>query len=110
MTNLQFNVPASAGNTVLLIGFRDDPAFLGLDDISVLPLSPLLQNATSTGSAITIGWSALPGSLYQIQSTTNLAQTNWISLGDVDATNYTMTVSKPIITNLAQFYRIVLLP
>lgn len=34
-TNLQFAVSATVTNTVLELGFRDDPSFLGLDDISV---------------------------------------------------------------------------
>ncbi len=36
--NLQFVVTATATNTVLQLGFRDDQSFLGLDDIQVSPL------------------------------------------------------------------------
>ena len=34
-TNLQFLVTATGTNTVLALGLRDDPAYLGLDDVSV---------------------------------------------------------------------------
>ncbi|HEY1717245.1 MAG TPA: hypothetical protein VGH42_03000 [Verrucomicrobiae bacterium] len=34
-TNLQFAVVSTGANTVLQFGFRDDPSYLGLDDISV---------------------------------------------------------------------------
>jgi len=34
-TNLQFTVTATASGSLLQFGFRDDPYYLGLDDISV---------------------------------------------------------------------------
>lgn len=109
-TNLQFNVTSSTASAVLKIGFRNDPSYLGLDDISVLPLKPVLQNVTQTGTAITFGWSALPGYLYQIESTTNLAQANWAPVDNsIIASNYIMTTSETIITNTPQFYRVVLM-
>jgi len=108
-TNLQFSVSATTTNTVLQFGFRDDPSYLGLDDVSVLA-RPVLQNMTHTSSTITFSWSAQPGSVYQIQSATNLAQTKWTSVGgSMSASNSTMTTSAPI-TNAEQFYRVVLLP
>lgn len=42
-TNLQFVVTATGPSTLLKIGFRDDPSFLDLDEVSVQPV-PLLQN------------------------------------------------------------------
>ncbi len=36
-TNIQFVVTATGPSTVLEFGFRDDPAYLGLDDVSVVP-------------------------------------------------------------------------
>jgi subtilase family serine protease len=110
-TNLQFTVPASSANTVLQIGFRDDPSYLGLDDVSVLPLRPVFQNAAQVGGSNTFGWLALQGSQYQIQYSTNLAQTNWVSLGGpVTATNAAMTASDVVHTNRQMFYRVLLLP
>jgi hypothetical protein len=108
-TNLQFNVTATTTNTVLEIGFRNDPFYFGLDDVRVLPL-PDLQSVTHGGSTITFTWSAVPGSLYQIQSTTNLAAANWTNFGGViTATSFTATASDSIST-AQQFYRIVFMP
>ena len=36
--NLQFQAGATATNTVLTFGFRDDPGYFGLDDITVYPI------------------------------------------------------------------------
>jgi hypothetical protein len=110
-TNLQFTVPATATNTLLQIGFRDDPSYLGLDDISVLPLMAVLQNAAQAGGTITFDWIAVQGSQYQIQFTTNLTQTNWANCGGpVTATNAVITASDAVGTNGQFFYRVVLLP
>jgi hypothetical protein len=110
-TNLQFAVSATVTNTILKFGFRDDPAYLGLDDVSVVPLRPVLREAVQAGGTITFGWTAQQGYLYQIQCATNLLQTNWASLGGpVAASNAVMTASDTISTNSQQYYRIVLLP
>jgi hypothetical protein len=108
-TNLQFNPTATTTNTLLQIGFSDDPFYFGLDDVKVLPL-PDLQTVTHSGSTITFSWIAVPGSLYQIQSATNLAAANWTNFGDViTATSYQATASDSISTT-QQFYRIVFMP
>jgi hypothetical protein len=41
-TNLQFIVKASSANTPLQIGFRNDPSYFGLDDVSVQPAKPII--------------------------------------------------------------------
>ena len=41
-SNLQFTVTATASATLLRFAFRDDPTALGLDDISVVQISPAL--------------------------------------------------------------------
>jgi subtilase family serine protease len=110
-TNLQFTVAATLTNTVLRFGFLNDPAYFGLDDVSVLPLRPVLQNAAVAGGTITFSWSALPGSIYQIQSTTNLSQTTWSnSGGTITASSYIMTATNALGANPRQFYRVVLVP
>ncbi len=68
-----------------------------------------MQNAALVGSTITFSWNAISNSTYQIQATTNLAQTNWMILATNLATNTTMSASEPI-TNQQEFYRIVLVP
>ncbi len=97
---------------MLSIGFRDDYGTLGLNDISVLPTgNPItsLENAAIAGSTITFSWNAISNSTYQIQATTNLAQTNWTTLATVTATNTLMSTNEAL-TNKQQFYRIVLVP
>jgi len=37
-TNVQLIAVASSPNTILQFGFRDDPSYLGFDDVSVVPL------------------------------------------------------------------------
>jgi hypothetical protein len=72
---------------------------------------PLIQTAKQSGNAFTFTWSAVSNQLYQIQSATNLTQTNWATLAAaITATNSTMTISEPISNNARQFYRVVLLP
>jgi PKD repeat protein len=73
-TNLQFVVTATATNTVLQFGFRDDPAAFGLDDISVVQVTPALtlqpQNKTVTchsNATFTVAASGPPPLSYQWQ-------------------------------------------
>lgn len=50
-TNLQFPVTAAGTNTVLQFSFRDDPSYLGFDDVSVVPLSqPVLTSISLAGA------------------------------------------------------------
>jgi hypothetical protein len=108
-TNLQFMAPATAASSTLQIGFRDDPSYLALDDISVLPATPRLQYVASEPGAISFGWAALPNAQYEVEWTTNLAGGVWTSNGPpVATTNLLMTVTNaagPVPT----FYRVVLL-
>jgi sugar lactone lactonase YvrE len=76
----------------------------------IAPAPPVIQTAKQSGGSFTFTWSALTNQIYQIQSTANLAQTNWTSLGSVTATNPTMTVSEPTGSNSQQFFRVVLVP
>jgi len=106
-TNLQFVLTATTSNATLQIGARDDPAYLGLDDITVFPLKPALTSSSHTGSSINFSWSALPGLNYQIQSTTNLRQ-SWQPLGsNITATNYTMSTNETLTGASQRFYRVI---
>jgi hypothetical protein len=113
-TNLQFIVPATSPGTVLQLGFRDDPFYLGLDDINVTPIPvPAFQATTKTSSTFNLTWGTAAGLVYQVQYTTNLIQTNWINLGKpLVATNGNLTVSdaNAIGSSPQRFYRIMVLP
>jgi hypothetical protein len=72
---------------------------------------PEIQSVRQTGSSFTFIWSATSNQVYQIQFKTNLAQSNWTTVGGtLTASNSTITASEPIGTNAQQFYRVVLLP
>jgi PKD repeat protein len=73
-TNLQFMVSATGTNTVVELGFRDDPSFLGLDDISVYPEQPGITGLTVAGENLVLdGTNGQSGNTYIVLASTNLA-------------------------------------
>jgi hypothetical protein len=111
-TNLQFAVVAPSTNSVLQFGVRDDPAYFGLDDISLWPLvPPALRSFSAQSALVRFSWNAVVGLVYQIQYTTNLAQTNWINLSaPFTATNATATFQDSAAQDAQRFYRILVVP
>ena len=113
-TNLQFVVTATGTSTVLKLGFQDNPYYLGLDDISVLPVSaPVFNAAPATAPATTFNftWTTVAGLTYQVQYKTNLQQTSWINLGGpLVATTNTLSMSDTNAISLSpsRFYRVVI--
>lgn len=75
-TNLQFLVSATGTNTALQFAFRDDPGYIGFDDVRVVPLSqPVLTGVNLTGTNVLLNaangqWNGA----YVALTTTNLAQ------------------------------------
>jgi hypothetical protein len=111
-TNLQFIVTATSATTVLQLGFRDDPYYLGLDDINVWPIpNPSFRSATKTSTnAVMFSWNSLAGIAYQVQYSTNLFTTNWIILSTNAATGSILTFTNSYGTDRQRFYRIRQLP
>jgi hypothetical protein len=75
-TNIQFMVTATSSSTVLQFGFRDDPSYLGLDDISVVPVteSPDITGISLTGNNLVLnGVNGLSNATYYVLMGTNLA-------------------------------------
>jgi len=109
-TNLQFTVKATSPGTLLQIGGRDDPYYLGLDDVSVNPVPvPVFQTLITTNSTFKFSWNALAGVKYQVQYNTNLVQGNWINLGNpITAAGSTITVSdtNAIVSSPQRYYRL----
>jgi len=67
-------------------------------------------NPRSPGT-LALTWLAIPGQTYAVQSTTNLAETNWVVLDSaITATNSTMTITNAVSAGRQQFYRVVLVP
>jgi hypothetical protein len=108
----QFVVQAAVTNTVLEFGFRDDPAFLGLDAVSVIPIPlPSFQTVTKSNGTIRFSWTTMAGLSYQLQYKTNVTATNWINLGSpTNAVGGTASASDSIGPSVRRFYRVALLP
>jgi hypothetical protein len=114
-TNLQFIVTATSSNTVIQFGERDDPWYLGLDDVSLTPIPAAVfqtTTVTATNNNLKFAWNAMTGLVYQVQFKTNLLQTNWVVLNSITATNTAITFvdTNPITGSPQKFYRLLLLP
>jgi len=112
--NLQYPVLATSASTLLQFGFRDDPTYLGFDDVTVNPIPPAAyQSVKRTGSNFGFTWSAQPSVIYQLQFATNLVSPNWVNLGgQVTATSnsVTLTDTNPLTVSPARFYRLQMFP
>ncbi len=111
-TNLQFIVTASTANTVLQFGFRNDPWYYGLDDVSVVPVAaPGLRTLAKANTTMQFSLNTTAGVAYQVQYVTNLLQTNWINLGQpFTATNSATTFTDTGAVDPQRFYRVVISP
>jgi hypothetical protein len=108
----QFVVAATGTNATLQFGFRDDPAYLGLDNVSVTPVQqPYIEAISQTNSTATLRLNVLPEYLYQLQYTTNLTHQNWNNIGVPGiSTGYPWYVTDPNPTDNQRFYRVQMLP
>ena len=111
-TNLQFIVTAPAAGAVLQFGFRNDPAYFGLDDISVVPVAaPALRTLAKANTTMQFSLDTMVGLVYQVQYVTNLFQTNWVNMGQpFTATNSAATFTDTGATDAQRFYRVVIFP
>jgi len=113
-TNAQLVVSATSSNAVLEFDVRDDPGFIGLDDVSLVPIpirAPVFQAVSLTNGSIQFTWSAQPGRSYQVQYRTDFSQSSWLNLGaPITATTTIATASDPVTSAPARFYRVFLLP
>jgi subtilase family serine protease len=107
-TNIQYLVVATADHTLLQFGFRDDPSYLGLDDITLEAVSrPYLQAAAVGSGLIVITWTTVPGLSYQLEYATNLASPVWTGSGPlIPATNSITTVTLGMGGDSRRFYRL----
>jgi hypothetical protein len=108
-TNLQFTVTATGSNTTLEFGFRNDPSYFGLDDISVNAISaPLLLLSSAgfnTNGEFQLSINGQIGQAYTLQASTNLM--SWVNILNFTYTNPPMYVVDPQVNNYScRFYRI----
>src|SRR6185503_18910724 len=69
--------------------------------------APKIISTARSGTNVTLTWLALAGRSYQLQFTTNLAQTSWINVGSaVIATNTTTSADDPMGIDAHRFYRL----
>lgn len=110
-TNLQFIITATGNNSVLQFGGENDPAYFGLDDVSVTHIPALRFNTfTRTPGAFNLSWAAATGLVYQVQYKTNLLQTNWVNLNKpVIATTNILNASDAG-SSPQRFYRLIVAP
>jgi hypothetical protein len=112
-TNLQFTVTAEDSGSLLQFGFQDNPYFLGLDDVSVKPVTaPHLNTIVQSPAAFNFTFDTTPGALYQVQYKTNLLQPDWINLGGqiLSETNSLKFTDTDIANFPQKFYRLMLVP
>jgi PKD repeat protein len=108
-TNLQFTVSATGAGTALEFGFRNDPIYFGLDDISVTTISPvsllLSSGGFSTNGGFQLSIYGQIGQPYTLQASTNLV--DWLSILNFTCTNSPMSVMDPAAKNYNhRFYRV----
>jgi hypothetical protein len=106
-TNEQFVVVSTGTNSTVQFGFRNDPQYLGLDDVSLTPVPTPLLAITSANGTLVFSWIAFPRLKYQVQCNTNLTSAGWVNIGDAILPSNTVgTASVSIGTDLQRFYRI----
>jgi hypothetical protein len=77
----------------------------------VPPSAPVFESVKESNGLITFTWSASAGRAYQLQYSSDLSPTDWLSLGNtITATNRTMSSSDILGADRQRFYRLVLLP
>jgi uncharacterized repeat protein (TIGR03803 family) len=101
-TNLHFVASATGTNTLLQFGFRNDPSYFGLDDISVSPASFGMAGVQLSGTNLVLhGTNGQSGGAYYVLTTTNIALplTQWTRLAtNILGTggNFTITVTNTV--------------
>lgn len=86
--------------------------FIALDVVgyTLMAPSPAIHSLSYGFHSFALDWSALPGQSYQVQFTTNLTENVWNNLGSlIIASNTTARVSDANVSNVAKFYRVVVL-
>jgi len=110
-TNLQFIVTAASSSTELQFGAENNPAYFGLDDISVTHIPAVaFKTAAKTAGTFNLTWATTTGLVYQVQYKTNLLQTNWLNL--INPTTATSTNLSASDTGVSpqRFYRLSVTP
>jgi len=111
---LAYNFLVTATNTTstLKFGFRDDPSYLGLDEVYVSAIGrPVFQSIAKANKLVNLSWSVLPDYLYELQYSTNLAKAKWTTLGVSSfPQQIPMTATDTNPPDADRFYRVIMYP
>ena len=111
-TNLQFWVTATGTATALEIGGRDDPSYLGIDNVSVVPVQPSISSLQLSGTQLVLtGSNGLTAGTYYVLTSTNLTAplAQWtLVTKSVLSTNgpFSVSFNPPVTSGSAQQYYI----
>ncbi len=109
--NYQFIAVAKATNSILQFLSRDDPDYLLLDEVSLVPIpAPTIVNFQIANGSVTLTWNSLPGFQYKVESAPSLSPDQWTVLNTITASDVTTTDTETVPGGKEQFYRIVMLP
>jgi hypothetical protein len=113
-THLQFLVSAADIQSALEIQAENDPAYFGVDDVSVVPIPmPRFTGCERVGDSIQLSWITAAGLVYQAQYRTNLVQPDWINLGPSFVATSNSTVvqdSHTLLSSPQKFDRLIVSP
>jgi len=96
-------------------GFNGSGRYFAMDDVVLAPrstpsASPTIQAPGLTGGAINLSWTTVIGQSYQLQASSNLVSSNWVSIGQPFTASNSVIATSDLPTNGARFYRLRLLP
>jgi uncharacterized repeat protein (TIGR03803 family) len=107
-TNLTF-VATATSSSILQFGFRQDPNYLGLDDVSVTPYSPfpsITRMAWGENNGLEIDLSGSVGETFRVLGSTNLV--DWVTVAALTNLTGTLRFEDPTATKYGcRFYRLV---
>lgn len=105
-----FASPGTAPDLGVELTVLDSVGWTLVSAIPVIVPQPLVHELHS-GTTMVLTWNSAVGAKYQVQYTTNLVHTNWVSLGGpITASTTTTTNIDTSLTDHQRFYRVQVLP
>jgi hypothetical protein len=109
-TNIQLVAVASGTSSTLRLGFRDDPSYLGMDDIGVFPLQPVITGIHVSGHDLLLNaQNGLEGHTYSVLRSSNpsLPLNQWTSIATSllgTSGDFNFTLSNEVDSTSRRFY------
>jgi hypothetical protein len=102
--------PADAGPYAVIVSNIYGSLISATATLSVVdPLQ--IQSVTASNGSLAISWTAIPGTTYSVQQTTNINQPAWVDLAPpVTAGSFTASITNLTTDSTQSFYRVHLLP